>query len=146
MNNDKYLQKLLSLLGLMVLTTVLLARQDEKPQLKENEVVLNIAFEVTEQFSGLIESASTKKQLLVQLDEWQVLGLDRYIIKFKTSEHLSDDNEPLFMIETQILDSYENKIHAPSLMTAANSMATIVISAETSVEPSFNLSFMVASK
>lgn len=123
-----------------------MANQEDKEQaqVSDNEVVIKVAFEVTEQFSGLSETASTKKQMLIPLDEWQEVQLDRYTIKFKIS--LSATAEKQFMVDTQILNRQNTPLYSPSVMAASNKSAGIKISAKTPNDPAFNLEFTVLSE
>ncbi len=144
-NNNKFQL----FLGLCLITCSVFAfANQDKPssQLYNNEVVVNVNFEVSEQFSGLRESSSTTKQMVVQFNEWQTLALDRYALKFKVSEPLSEQDDKHFMIETQLLNSQQNVMHNPGLMTAADKEASIEISGKTNLEPSFKASFTVLSE
>lgn len=146
MNNNN---KFLLFLGLYLITCAVLAlaNQDEPTvQLNDNEVVVNVSFESTEQFSGLRESSSTKKQMVVQFNDWQTLVLDRYVLKFKISEPLSEQDDKHFMIETQILNSQQDVIYSPSLLSEPDKKANIEISGKTNLEPSFNASFTLLLK
>jgi len=105
-----------------------------------------VGFQVVEQFSGLSETSSSQKQMVVEFDAWQTLAVDRYQVKFKVTENIADGSEQLFMIETQILNRRENILHHPSVMTEVDKIAGIEIAAETKVNPAFKLSFRVLSK
>ncbi|MCX7545221.1 M56 family metallopeptidase [Marinicella gelatinilytica] len=135
-----------SLIIIALLSTASLANQDklEKVQLADNEVVVDIIFEVTEQFSGLSEASSTNKQMVVEVDDWQEVKLDRYTIKFKISEPATEANQ--FMIDTQILNRQNTTLYRPSILTEPNQKAGIKVSAETINEPAFGLNFTVLSK
>lgn len=147
-NNNLKLQRSLGLLFLALITTATLANQDKHDQAEpdENEVVVDVGFQVVEQFSGLSETSSSQKQMVVEFDAWQTLAVDRYQVKFKVTEHIADGSEQLFMIETQILNRRENILHNPSVMTEVDKIAGIEIAAETKVNPAFKLSFRVLSK
>ncbi|GAA4811210.1 hypothetical protein GCM10011365_18570 [Marinicella pacifica] len=133
----------LSFIFIALLSTVSLANQDklDKAEAGDNEVVVEVAFEVTEQFSGLSETSSTKKQLIVQQDEWQEVQLDRYTVKLKVSVSQSDDDH--FMIDTKILNRQNTTLYSPSIMTLSNQSAGIKISADTKNDPAFNLGFTI---
>lgn len=147
-NNTLKFQRSLISLFLALLTTATLANQDKQDQAErdENEVVVDVGFQVVEQFSGLSETSSSQKQMVVEFDVWQTLAVDRYQVKFKVTEHSADGSEQLFMIETQILDRRENILHHPSVMTEVDKKAGIEITAETELNPAFNLSFRILSK
>jgi len=147
-NNTLKLQRSLGLLFLALITTATLANQDKHDQAEsdENEVVVDVGFQVVEQFSGLSETSSSQKQMVVEFDAWQTLAVDRYQVKFKVTENIADGSEQLFMIETQILNRRENILHHPSVMTEVDKIAGIEIAAETKVNPAFKLSFRVLSK
>jgi hypothetical protein len=144
MNNNK-VQITMSLILFALLTSAGLANQDKlaERQLAGNEVVVEVAFEVTEQFAGLSETSSTKKQLVVEVDDWQEVKLDRYTIKFKISTPITQGKQ--FMIDTQILNSQNTTLHNPVIMTESNKTAGIKVSAETINDPAFGLSFTVLS-
>lgn len=143
MKNNNYLKVLLCLMTLIPLSFFAMANQDKEDHtnLIDTEVVVEVAFEVTEQFSGLSETSSTKKQLIVQLDEWQEVKLDRYTVKLKVSVSQSDDDH--FMIDTKILNRQNTTLYSPSIMTLSNQSAGIKISAATKNDPAFNLGFTI---
>ncbi len=143
MKNNNYLKVLLCLMTLIPLSFFAMANQDKADHAKliDEEVVVEVAFEVTEQFSGLSETSSTKKQLIVQQDEWQEVQLDRYTVKFKVSASQTEDHH--FMIETEILNRQNSTLYSPGIMAKANQAAGIKISADTANDPAFNLGFTV---
>lgn len=146
MKNSNLFKMFMCLVTFIPLSFFAMANQEDKEQaqVSENEVVIKVAFEVTEQFSGLSETASTKKQMLIPLDEWQEVQLDRYTIKFKIS--LSATAEKQFMVDTQILNRQNTPLYSPSVMAASNKSAGIKISAKTPHDPAFNVGFTVLSE
>lgn len=134
-----------SFIMIMLLSTFVIAGDDasRQPQLADDEVVVYIAFEVSETFSGLSETSSSQKQTISSLGEWQEVNLDRYVVKFKVSEQRSEESESLYMIDTEVLNSREKVLHSPSLLTKSNKTASIEITAENRTDPSFKLNFTV---
>jgi|SRR5690554_933444 len=150
MKLNNRLHIILSLFATLLMPAGVCADKDnlEASQSNDNEVVINIDFKVTEQFSGIKESASAKRQMTIQFDEWQEVELDKYFIKYKVTGIPADGNESqkLFLIETELLNIEREKFKNAASVVKANKVFAMKISGHTINEPEFSLSFEIVLK
>ena len=145
MKNNNQFKIVLCMVAFIPLSFFAVANQQDTAHspLSDNQVVVNVDFKVTEAFSGLSETSSTQKQMVMTFDKWQSVTLDRYDVKYKVIEQVTENDETLYMIDTQIVNSRKKVLHSPGFLTKSNKTAGIEVKADTKTDPSFKLNFSV---